>query len=74
MKSHGSPMGLTGLWLMEGSPTSPTTLRVGLVGLTKLTLLWIQSQPVLCGWGYDLHFTINLTTCCDVSNVSEGVA
>jgi hypothetical protein len=64
-------MGLTGLWLMEGSPTSPTTLRVGLVGLTKLTLLWIQSQPVLCGRGHDLHFTTNITTCRDVSNASE---
>jgi len=39
MKSHGSPTGLMGLRLMEGSPTSPTTLRVGLVGLPKLDLL-----------------------------------
>jgi hypothetical protein len=38
MKYHGSPVGLVGLRLMEGSPTSPTTLRVGLVGLTKLDL------------------------------------
>jgi hypothetical protein len=62
MKSHGSPTGLMGLWLMEGSPTSPTTLRVGLVGLTKLGLpccgptprlsrrLIRCSAPVLCGW------------------------
>jgi len=68
-------MGLTGLWLREGSPTSPTTLRVvGLVGLPKLTLLWIQSQPVLCGRGHGLHFTTNITTCRDISNASEGVA
>jgi hypothetical protein len=60
MRSHGSPTGLTGLRLMEGSPTSPTTLRVGLVGLTKLDLpccgptpqlsrhLTHCSAPVLC--------------------------
>ena len=58
---------------MVVSPTSPTPLRVGLVGLTKLTLLWIQSQPVY-DRGHDLHFTTDLTTCCDVSNVSEEVA
>lgn len=39
MKYRGSSTGLMELWLMESSPTSPTTLRVGLVGLTKLDLL-----------------------------------
>ena len=60
MKYHGSPTGLMGLRLMEGSPISPTTLGVGLMGLTKLGLpcsgptpqlsrrLIRCSAPVLC--------------------------
>jgi hypothetical protein len=47
MKYHGSPVGLMGLRLMEGSPTSPTTLRVGLVGLTKLGLPCCGPTPQL---------------------------
>ena len=47
MKSHGSPTGLVGLRLMEGSPTSPTTLRVGLVGLPKLDLPCCGPTPQL---------------------------
>src|SRR5215211_1765209 len=47
IKSHGSPTGLMGLRLMEGSPTSPTTLRVGLVGLTKLGLPRCGPTPQL---------------------------
>jgi hypothetical protein len=40
-------MGLMGLRLMEGSPTSPTTLRVGLVGLPKLGLSCCGPRPQL---------------------------
>jgi len=35
MKYHGSPMGLMGLRLTEGSPTSPTTLEGGTSGTTQ---------------------------------------
>jgi len=35
MKSHGSPVGLMGLRLMESSPTSPTTLEGGTSGTTQ---------------------------------------
>jgi hypothetical protein len=35
MKSHGSPTGLMGLRLMEGSPTSPTTLEGGTSGTSQ---------------------------------------
>jgi hypothetical protein len=35
MKSHGSPVGLLGLRLMESSPTSPTTLEGGTSGTTQ---------------------------------------
>jgi hypothetical protein len=35
MKSHGSPVGLMGLRLMEDSPISPTTLEGGTNGTTQ---------------------------------------
>src|SRR5215208_3064936 len=35
MKSHRSPTGLMGRRLLVGSPTGPTTLRGGTMGLTK---------------------------------------
>jgi hypothetical protein len=54
MRSHGSPMGLMGLRPMVVSPISPTTLGVGLMGLTKLdSPLWTCKSlftPVLTGY------------------------
>jgi len=35
MKSHGTSVGLMGLRLMEGSPTSPTTLQGGTSGTNQ---------------------------------------
>ncbi len=70
MKSHGSPTGLMELRLMEGSPTSPTTLRGGTSGTTQAGQdLWICETVVQAP--RQSLFTDSLTTRGDITTADE---